>query len=69
MHKQLLTKGEYLGSGTTYQYSGTISAAGEMFVCQIQNSTGTYYSKIIWLYTANPASAIASNSNSSSSNS
>ena len=61
--------GAYLGSGTTYQWSGTIQAGGEMFVCQIQNSTGTYYSKIIWLYTANPATATANNSNSSSSNS
>ena len=64
----IANQGTCLGSGTTYQYSGTISAAGEMFVCQIQNNTGTYYSKIIWLYTANPASTTSS-SNSSSSNS
>lgn len=64
----IASQGTYLGSGTTYQYSGTISAGGEMFVCQIQNSSGTFYSKIIWLYTANPTSTTASNSSSSSSN-
>ena len=60
-------QGTYLASGTTYQYNGTISNGGDMFVCQIQNSTGTYYSKIIWLWTNSPSTATSSSNSSSSS--
>ena len=60
--------GTYLGDGQTYTWNGAVSSGGNMFVCRISNSTGTYYSKVIWLWTdATPTSTSPSGSTSSSS--